>query len=108
MKSKLVKLLMGHILKAFRAKKIGPGWQGGLETNFGGTLELKSGKTHISAPAHPSATGIGRVSGLVESKSWSCFKRDTQFLFSILIGQFVKKLLFHWKKERLDARGAMA
>ena len=32
---KLVKLLMGHILKAFRAKKIGPGWQGGSETNFG-------------------------------------------------------------------------
>ena len=28
------------------------------------TLELKSGKTHISAPAHPSASG-GRVSGLV-------------------------------------------
>ena len=29
------------------------------------TLESKSGKTRISAPAHPSATGIGRVSGLV-------------------------------------------
>ena len=29
------------------------------------TLELKSGKTRISAPAHSSATGIGRVSGLV-------------------------------------------
>ena len=27
--------------------------------------ESKSGKTRISAPAHPSATGIGRVSGLV-------------------------------------------
>ena len=35
LKSKLVELLMGHILKAFRAKKIGPGWQGGSETNFG-------------------------------------------------------------------------
>ena len=35
LKSKLVKLFMGHILKAFRAKKIGPGWQGGSETNFG-------------------------------------------------------------------------
>ena len=30
------------------------------------TLESKSGKTRISAPAHPSATGIGRVSGLVQ------------------------------------------
>merc|ERR1712074_472930 len=30
------------------------------------TLELKSGKTRISAPAHPSATD-GRVSGLVLS-----------------------------------------
>ena len=29
-----------------------------------GVIELKSGKTDISAPAHPSATGIGRVSGL--------------------------------------------
>ena len=28
-------------------------------------IESKSGKTRISAPAHPSATGIGRVSGLV-------------------------------------------
>ena len=28
-------------------------------------IELESGKTRISAPAHPSATGIGRVSGLV-------------------------------------------
>ena len=32
---KLVKLFMGHNLKAFRAKKIGPGWQGGSETTFG-------------------------------------------------------------------------
>ena len=32
LKSKLVKLFMGHNLKAFRAKKIGPGWQGGSET----------------------------------------------------------------------------
>ena len=28
-------------------------------------IELESVKTRISAPAHPSATGIGRVSGLV-------------------------------------------
>ena len=34
--------------------------------------------------------------------------RETRFSFSRLIGQFVKKLLFHWKKERLDMRGAMA
>ena len=31
------------------------------------TLESRSGKTRISAPAHPSATGIGRVSGLVSN-----------------------------------------
>ena len=30
-----------------------------------GEHELKSGKMRISATAHPSATGIGRVSGLV-------------------------------------------
>ena len=29
-------------------------------------IKSKSGKTRISAPAHPSATGIGRVSGLVD------------------------------------------
>ena len=34
LKLKLVELLMGHILKAFRAQKIGPGWQGGSETDF--------------------------------------------------------------------------
>ena len=28
-----------------------------------GVIELKSGKTGKSAPAHPSITGIGRVSG---------------------------------------------
>ena len=28
-------------------------------------IESKSVKTRISTPAHPSATGIGRVSGLV-------------------------------------------
>ena len=32
-----------------------------------GEHESKSRKTHISAPAHPSATGIGRESGLVLS-----------------------------------------
>ena len=31
--------------------------------------ELESVKTRISAPAHPSATGIGRVSGLVDVES---------------------------------------
>ena len=30
-----------------------------------GEHESKSGKNSVSAPAHPSATGIGRVSGLV-------------------------------------------
>ena len=30
LKLKLVELLMGHNLKAFRAKKIWPGWQGGV------------------------------------------------------------------------------
>ena len=36
----------------------------GRSVGWSVTLELKSGKTRISAPAHPSATG-GRVSGLV-------------------------------------------
>ena len=36
----------------------------GRSVGWSVTLELKSGKTHISAPAHPSATG-GRVSSLV-------------------------------------------
>ena len=56
-------------------------------------IELESVKTRISAPAHPSATGIGRVSGLalesedmlfiqpLEKKNWSdreeCFKSFT-------------------------------
>ena len=31
-------------------------------------IELESVKTRISAPAHPSPTGIGRVSGLVRKK----------------------------------------
>jgi len=36
----------------------------GRSVGWSVTLELKSGKTRISAPAHPSATD-GRVSGLV-------------------------------------------
>ena len=38
----------------------------GRSVGWSVTLELKSGKTRISAPAHPSATG-GRVSGLVKN-----------------------------------------
>ena len=45
------------------------GWSVGRSV----TLELKSGKTRISAPAHPSATG-GRVSGLVQSNHVSSVK----------------------------------
>ena len=37
------------------------GWSVGWSV----VIELESVKTRISAPAHPSATGIGRVSGLV-------------------------------------------
>ena len=40
------------------------GWSIGQSVGRSVTLELKSGKTRISAPAHRSATG-GRVSGLV-------------------------------------------
>ena len=36
----------------------------GRSVGWSVTLELKSGKTRISAPAHPSATD-GRVSGLI-------------------------------------------
>ena len=36
-------------------------------------IELESVKTRISAPAHPSATGIGRVSGLVNNKTTQDF-----------------------------------
>ena len=42
------------------------GWSVSWSVGRSGTLELKSGKTGISAPAHLSATD-GRVSGLVES-----------------------------------------
>ena len=36
--------------------------------------ELESLKTRISAPAHLSATGVGRVSGLVFSRTNTCFQ----------------------------------
>ena len=45
------------------------GWLVGWSVGRSVTLESKSGKTRISAPAHPSATGIGRVSGLVSLTS---------------------------------------
>ena len=41
-------------------------------------IELESVKTRISAPAHPSATGIGRVSGLVFSLSLIFFNLGFQ------------------------------
>ena len=41
------------------------GWLVGWLVGRSVVIKLKSGKTRISAPAHPSATG-GRVSGLVE------------------------------------------
>ena len=44
-----------------------------------GEHESKSGKTSVSAPAHPSATGIGRVSGL------DTYLADlAQFYFSLI------------------------
>ena len=42
-------------------------------------IELESVKTRISAPAHPSATGIGRVSGLVRNEIEFC--KNTSFFF---------------------------
>ena len=41
------------------------GWLVGRSVGWSMVIELESVKTRISAPAHPSATGIGRVSGLV-------------------------------------------
>ena len=56
-------------------------------------IELESVKTLISAPAHPSATGIGRVSGLVLLSlllnSFSFF-----YCFFFLISSFSSSLLF--------------
>ena len=46
----------------------------------------KSGKTCISFPAHPSATGIGRVSGLVSF----CFFFSTAFL------HFLHSVMVSW------------
>ena len=41
---KLVKLFMGHNLKAFQAQKIGPGWQGGVRNHLWGQ-SLKTTKS---------------------------------------------------------------
>ena len=66
-------------------------------------IELESVKTRISAPAHPSATGIGRVSGLVfldakmcSFKSWAVkaweekkYERgEGRYLLCLLIVQY--------------------
>ena len=59
------------------------------------TLELKSGKTRISAPAHPSATD-GRVSGLVLSLSLVSLSRSLSLylsqLFFVSLAIAVKRL----------------
>ena len=47
-------------------------------------IELESVKTHISAPAHPSATGIGRVSGLVVNQG-DPISLDSSFLSSVTV-----------------------
>ena len=44
------------------------GWLVGWLVGWSVVIELKSGKTRISAPAHPSATD-GRVSGLVDGRN---------------------------------------
>ena len=51
------------------------------------TLESKSGKTRISAPAHPSATDISRVSGLVFFLSFFL-----SFFFSFFLSLFFLSL----------------
>ena len=45
-----------------------------------GEHESKSGETRISAPAHPSATGIGRVSGLVSITSTHLIRRKHAYV----------------------------
>ena len=60
-----------------------------------GEHESKSGKTRISAPAHPSATGIGRVSGLVNK----CVTQVTggRSLFGDTTIRFIRqKAKNHW------------
>ena len=47
-------------------------------------IESESGKTCISAPAHPSATGIGRVSGLV-NLYWALKLSNSTFMNHLLV-----------------------
>ena len=83
-------------------------------------IELVSVKTRISAPAHPCATGIGRVSGLVlrsialslfdcliavvqsmsfvhlfvQSRSFVClFKRICSFVHCLFVNLFVRSFV---------------
>ena len=53
-------------------------------------IELERVKTRISAPAHPSATGIGRVSGLViEKKAFNTLTRMMKMHRILEISQII-------------------
>ena len=59
LKTKLVKLFMGHNLKAFRAKKIRPGWQGGsIEVRIPLRDFGAPGTSFVSDTGLPSLTSV--------------------------------------------------
>ena len=61
-------------------------------------IESKSGKIRISAPAHPSATGIGRVSSLVGFLFLNVGGGGLTTIFQLLIrgGGNIITLFFHF------------
>ena len=73
---------MFYSIRGFDHRSVGPlvRWSLGLSVH---QYESKSGKTRISAPAYPSATG-GRVSGLVSLLSCSFLRSFFLFLLPTL------------------------
>ena len=63
------------------------GWSVGWLVGRSMVIELESVKMHISAPAHPSATGIGRVSGLVDSQDGHSFYQHVHRMQTDLSGR---------------------
>ena len=62
-------------------------------------IELESVKTRISAPAHPSATGIGRVSGLVQMTVYKTILLSTPPDISSFMTKYCKgNDICEWKK----------
>ena len=99
---KIIIFNCGHAT-LFKPLSIRPSVHRYVGPSFHPSAPVESVKTHMSAPANPSTTGIGHMSGLVHFILKMC-KKFQVFLghFWVLIGPQTLPLAIYWSKLLLE------